>query len=46
MRPDVTGRLEQRINDELEDAGFDNGADFVRYCVRKELDRREELSDE
>ena len=39
FRPTIKGKLEEEIEEHMEDAGFDSGNDFVRYCVRKELER-------
>jgi hypothetical protein len=43
MRPRIEGAMEERVREYKDDAGFDDPADFVRYCVAKELDRREDM---
>jgi hypothetical protein len=43
MRPRIEGRLEERAKRHATDVGFEEPADFVRYCVAKEMDRREVL---
>ena len=46
MRPNITGKLEEQINEAAEERGFNNGGAFIRFCVRKELDNTGELRDE
>jgi len=39
FRPTIKGTLEEQMDKYMEIAGFDDKADFTRYCVRKELER-------
>jgi Arc/MetJ-type ribon-helix-helix transcriptional regulator len=37
FRPAIDGSLEERIEEEMEQAGFDNKSDFVRHACREKL---------
>lgn len=43
MRTNITGRLEKQIETAAERHGFKNGGEYIRYAVRKELERKNEL---
>jgi len=43
MRTNITGKLEEQIETAAERHGFKNGGEYVRYAVRKELERKNEL---
>jgi hypothetical protein len=40
FRPTIDGRLEELLEERLDELGFDSKGDFVRYAVRRELERQ------
>jgi len=38
MRPHISGSLEAKVEERMEDSSFDTAGEYVRYCIRKELD--------
>lgn len=38
FRPSIDGRLEEQTEDLMEAAGFDDKGEFIRYCVRRQLE--------
>lgn len=43
FRPSIDGSLEDQIEEHMDDAGFDDKNDFVRYACRRELERLREM---
>lgn len=43
MRPSITGGLANRVEDVTERADFNSKGAFVKYAVRRELERQEEI---
>lgn len=38
MRPNISGALEGRIEERIDDSSFDSAGEYIRYCVRRELE--------